>query len=589
MKRAAIGFFHDAERILDDYFPTLVTALAAQAERIIVAVDGQLPESARLRLIKAGGETIDVDGGGDSLRGYSQVMTALSASELEAYDEVVFFDHTIFGPLFPLQPLFDGMAQTDCGLWSVTAHRALDWNPYGGSGPIPSYLDPQFIVLRRSVVSSPDFAAFWRSQPTSLDESGRACPWTFSRFFIDRGHHPEACFRLDESASFDPAYFDIGEMLRRDCPILERRLFLTDPTYSDYGGADLPRALRLIDQSSDYDLGLIWQNVLRLGQARALTTNAALLRILPDTPPAEPQPTTAPRLAVCVHVYYVDMLDELLSYAGHVAGHPDLIITTDTDEKKQRIEVMLAGHAEFGSAFVLRMPENRGRDMSSLFIGCRDFFLDDQYDLVCRIHSKRTPQVGLARSNLFRQHLFENLLGSEGFVASLIEMFLKTPHLGLAIPPTFHLSFPTFGHAWYSNRSLAEEVARRLDLSVRFDDGTPIAPYGTMFWFRPKALRKLFLHPWKWSDFNEEPHHVDGGLAHALERIIAYAAQDAGYATFQVSNAHLAEQNYTMLEWKLQTLLAALPYGSFYKAKTVLETWAARSPTSDGPRATSPG
>jgi rhamnosyltransferase len=105
-----------------------------------------------------------------------------------------------------------------------------------------------------------------------------------------------------------------------------------------------------------------------------------------------------------------------------------------------------------------------------------------------------------------------------------------------------------------------------------------------MFWFRPKALKKLFQHPWKWSDFNQEPHHVDGGLAHALERVIAYVAQDAGYATFQVSNAELAEQNYTMLEWKLQTLLAALPYGSFYKAKTVLETWAAESPRPDGPR-----
>jgi rhamnosyltransferase len=115
---------------------------------------------------------------------------------------------------------------------------------------------------------------------------------------------------------------------------------------------------------------------------------------------------------------------------------------------------------------------------------------------------------------------------------------------------------------------------------VQFDETTPVAPYGTMFWFRPKALRKLFSYPWRWSDFNCEPHHVDGGLAHALERVIAYVAQDAGYATFQVSNLRLAEQSYTLLEWKLQSLLALLPHGSFYKAKSALEAWAIEGPKS---------
>ena len=35
--------------------------------------------------------------------------------------------------------------------------------------------------------------------------------------------------------------------------------------------------------------------------------------------------------------------------------------------------------------------------------------------------------------------------------------------------------------------------------------------------------------PWRWEDYNAEPHHIDGGLAHVQERLIGYAVRDRGY------------------------------------------------------------
>ena len=55
-------------------------------------------------------------------------------------------------------------------------------------------------------------------------------------------------------------------------------------------------------------------------------------------------------------------------------------------------------------------------------------------------------------------------------------------------------------------------------------------------------------------DYNAEPHHVDGGLAHVQERLICYVAQDAGYTTEQIISSHLAGWNYAMMEYKLQKL-----------------------------------
>jgi lipopolysaccharide biosynthesis protein len=132
-----------------------------------------------------------------------------------------------------------------------------------------------------------------------------------------------------------------------------------------------------------------------------------------------------------------------------------------------------------------------------------------------------------SRSNLFKRHMFENLLTSRGYGTNVIDMFKARPRIGLAVPPIVQISFWTMGHSWCTNRTRAEELKKLLDLNVDFDWFTPVAVYGTMFWFRPPVLRKLFLHPWKLKEFNAEPNHTDGGLAHTLARLIAYVAQDA--------------------------------------------------------------
>src|SRR5262249_10174750 len=161
---------------------------------------------------------------------------------------------------------------------------------------------------------------------------------------------------------------------------------------------------------------------------------------------------------------------------------------------------------------------------------------------------KKSPQVDTAHSNVFKRHLFENLLDNEGYVANILDIFRRQPSVGVVVPPVLHLGYPTLGHSWFINRGLAERLAKRLKLVVPFDEPTPMAAYGGMFWFRPKALRKLFAERWSWDEFKPEPKPIDGALGHALERLITYVAQDAGYVTQAVMTARQAARNYVALE-----------------------------------------
>jgi rhamnosyltransferase len=267
------------------------------------------------------------------------------------------------------------------------------------------------------------------------------------------------------------------------------------------------------------------------------------------------------------------MLEEIFAKTENIPVPYDFIATTDTDEKVIAIESAARQQPGIRKVIVRKVAQNRGRDMSSLFITCRDLFIDERYDLVCRLHTKKSPQVGSTLGNLFKRHMIDNILDSKGYVTNLLELLRQRPWIGVAIPPIVQISFLTLGYAWYANKQKTQEMAELLDIQVNMDSDTPVAAYGTMFWFRPAALRILFKHKWKWEDFNQEPHHVDGGLAHALERLIAYAAQDACYTTEHIITARLAAQNYTILEYKLDKLNSRLPIAPLSQHAAMLDQW----------------
>ena len=52
---------------------------------------------------------------------------------------------------------------------------------------------------------------------------------------------------------------------------------------------------------------------------------------------------------------------------------------------------------------------------------------------------------------------------------------------------------------------------------------------GTMFWYRPDALKPLFDLNLQYEDFPEEPIGVGGTIPHAIERLPGFVVQNNGY------------------------------------------------------------
>ncbi|WP_206668130.1 rhamnan synthesis F family protein, partial [Teichococcus oryzae] len=372
---------------MDDYVVYLLEKLGEHAGTILFYSNGPLTREAEAKLRGVVDDVVLRPNEGFDVLAYKEGLERIGYNREGLYDEVLMVNHTCYGPVFPFAELFGEMQGRECDFWGVSAHAEMTPNPMTGTGTLPYHLNTNFIAVRAGLLGSRSFRQYWDgiSASQSYEQAILSHEARFTEYFTRLGYRA-ACYldRRDYGTHY-PAMLNLDETLLDRNPLIKRRAFFHDPRLFEHYAADLPRALRILAEHSDYDPELIWRNVVRFAELRTLNTNAALTSVLPDV---RLQPGELPdygAIAVCVHVYYTDMLDEILALTDTIPVPYDFIATTETEAKKRIIEDTVAGRKNIRNVIVRVVEQNRGRDMSALFIACRDLFLDDRYTAVCRL------------------------------------------------------------------------------------------------------------------------------------------------------------------------------------------------------------
>lgn len=560
--RIAVYLFYDEAGVVDPYVVTALRAFRKQVDRLVVVCNGAPSTAGLIALEGASDDVIIRANTGFDVGGYKEALETLGRATVCLYDELLLLNYTFFAPLFPLAEMFGVMDARTCDFWGISAHKELRPNPLTGGDVLPFHIQSHFIAIRSPLIRADAFWSYWADMPPirSYLDSITHHESRFTQHFSALGHAFSVYLDPDDFHTAHPMLLEVDRAIELRCPIIKRRVFFHDPIYMESEAIDLRRALELVRATSDYDIDLIHQNLLRTVNLRTVYTNLELLDVFTDArDPAMRTQWSFGAIAVVAHVYYLDLLDELLAYAEHIPGAFDLYVTTDSDEKKRAIATRLSSF-DRGSTRIDVVTSNLGRDTAALLIAQRDVVLSGRYGLLCRLHTKKSPQDGAVRAASFKRHLLENLLASPGYVANVFDVFDDDPRVGMVLPPVVHIGYPTLGHAWFLNQPRVTEIAQRLGIVLQPDVHTPLAAYGSMFWFRPQALKPLFVHPWTWNEFDEK-QYGDTDLPHAIERLITYCAQSEGYSTRCVFTARQAARNYTKLEYKLQLLSSCFRTG----------------------------
>ena len=559
MKRAGIFLFYDPEGKVDDYILGCLGSLQQHMDYLLVVSNSPLDETNRKRLESVSSEVMERKNVGYDVGAYRDGLRHLGWDHMGDYDELVLFNYTFFAPIHPWAGLFERTDKWDTDFWGITEHDEVRPHPFLPKLVMPRHIQSHWIAVRSSLSTTKDWRTYWEDMPP-IESYNDSIQWHESRFtgyFNALGYRHEVAYNVDDYPSANPVFDNASLLLQDGCPILKRRNLFHNPLHLDRFaiiGADMLEQAR----AAGYDTDLILSNLARTSKPRDLVTNAGLTWVVPQSASEETYAAAATQKVLAVaHIFYADMAEEILQRLSVLPKGYYLVATTSNEENQAQIRAVMERYGVEGEVRVV--ASNRGRDIGAFLVDCNDVLASGKWDIVVKIHSKKSVQDDYNAAQLFKTHLYDNLLNSRAHVANILAEFAAHPALGMVLAPLPHMGYPTMGHAWFTNREPAQAVAKRLGINVPFDKDMPLATYGSMFIARPQALAKLVNAGFKPENFPVEGGYKDGSLAHVLERLMAYAALSEGFYVRPVLAPKWAEVYYGYLEYKLAAVSSFLP------------------------------
>lgn len=563
VQRLAIYFFYDKDGVADDYNFYMLDDIMKNVSELIVVVNGLITEKSIEKFQKYTKQILVRDNVGFDVWAYKTAIDYLGWQKISQYDEIILMNFTLMGPLYPLKEVFDEMAHRDIDFWGLTINHGASFAPYKKCkyGYLPTYLPTNFLVIRKSLAQSEELHKYWAKMPMirSVDDSIALHESVFTKYFHDLGYEWSVyCDTRDilDHSNYPMIREPLLLLTKYRCPVVKRKSFFYEyeNLLSNSNGNQAARIMAYLRACTDYDTGLIWQNILRTQNLADVKRCLQLNYVLPSALEMVPLKRRI-SVALISHQYYEDLFESGYEYAASMPKWCDVYITTDTQEKKEKLE-QIYGQRGWHKLSV-HVVKNRGRNMGALLLNFQNIV--PQYEYVCVVHGlKASRYKRTIKGRTLAYECMENLLSTETYVSNVLSTFENEPNLGMLIPPppVFGDYYKNLGQEWGNLFPIVQNLADRFSLHVETaSNKEPIAPVAGMFWIRGEILAAMYSVQWDASDFTAERFMRQGGsLQEAVSYFLPFLAQNKNYYTGWVMSDAFSAVEITNLHHMLREL-----------------------------------
>lgn len=450
-------------------------------------------------------------------------MTAVGFEVLATYDSVTIMNDTCFGPLWDIKDYYLEYESDDSvDFWGLTNNRATPKSRYtqGFREHIQSY----FITFKKSVIVSPEFKNFWENVKnyTNVQDVIDNYETQVTTKFLDAGFNYKVIFNtVNEDASHmlhaDFSFYHPTAILSHRVPFIKVKAI-------DNNQHITPYLLDEIAKQSDYPVDLI---ISHMSEINFPDFKYLLARKYVKEIPAVS--LADKKIAVHLHVFYVDLLEDFLDAFENFHFVYDLFITTDNATKKQEIESILRSNGKDAQIFV---TGNVGRDVLPM-LKLKDYLSD--YDYIGHFHTKKSKEADFWAGESWRNELIDMLIKP----ADNILANFDNDKLGIVIAdiPTF-FRFNKIVDAWNEHliAPAMNDLWQQMGMTKAIDFNNFhnfVMSYGTYVWFKYDALKPLFDLGLTDEAVPAEPL-PQNSILHAIERLLIYIAWNEHY-DFRIS------------------------------------------------------
>ncbi len=479
MRRLTIYFFYDADGQVDEYVSDCVAAMAEHSERVFVVSNGSLKADSRERLtVMPKVEVSERANEGFDVWAYKHAIDTIGWATLRQYDEVVFMNFTIAGPLYPLSEMFGSMDGRTVDFWGPNVHSGESFDPWGlfPSGRIVPHLQSHFIAVRQRLLQSPALEKYWETmRPVSRYQEAIAFHEAiFTDKFASLGFRWESYVDtsdLDEVTSYPLMFMPQEILVRRRCPFFKRKALFLE--FSDLGPDHVASSLGLITQDTvgclhelGYDLSKIMPNIVRTTNQYDLRLTLNTVRVLRSN--QRRHQASAQNVRVLARVHNLVTCLALEHYLPVLQQCAELVVVVDgsdselDEQLKRRLGdagVTSIRRASF-DGFLTEAQRLAATPDHLLLIGFSANFGDYH------------PIIEYS----FYMNALANLLGSTELLASAVDALGADDELIGALAPAVMATLPqTPSEIWAETRSTVKQALVAADVRVPLSDAKPAA------------------------------------------------------------------------------------------------------------------
>ncbi len=494
------------------------------------------------------------DNSGYDFAGWKQVLLDKGKEFFACYDEVVLINSSVYGPIFPLDEMFQEMEGKDCDFWAPTGHTPV----YG----IPKHIQPYVLVVQKGLHQSDAFWLYWASikdaykdlwEVINHGEIRLTLDWEKAGFKYGIYIEPSDEHEMREIGIYEPFTLHLASyyVQKNRLPFVKIKAFSKNEgrpfTITRFIFSALDAA------QSSYPQDLIIRHQQRIS-ALSWQKNLPNTLYIPEDKGAPLSLNDNFSIAVFGHFYYADMLVSAIAYLKNIPYKFDMYITTGNELVAKKLEEIAQQVDWKVNALEIRVVKNRGRDIAPWLLEFRDEHL--RYNIALKIHLKKHSQQHDAFGFHWNHYMYECLMKSPHYISEIVNQFIVTPELGIMFPPyapLYNMVFPEGYYGSPEDQVQRQYVLDKLGISPPVENNQPIFSAGGMYWYRPASLQKLLSWNIDYDKFPEEPYPPAGTLGHGLERVIPYIAQSVGYSYKTVMPMSELLKGYQMYEDRIMS------------------------------------
>lgn len=542
INRMCIYLTYDKDNIVDRYISYIlkelkkcVSYLVVVCNELEVIYDKNILESYANQIIYRGNIGFDAGGFKDALCNY------IGWDKIYEYDELVLVNDSFFGPFRPLEDIFEEMDKQDVDFWGLIKHgerkdKKLFYTP--------EHIQSFFIVVRRNMLHSKEYRDYWEQLPyfKTFIDTVRNYEVKMTSHFKELGFQYAVLANTEVNDSnnlknnivqYSALSYEL--MDKRNFPFFKKQQIAYN-TLDLQTQENVKKSLDYIEQHTEYDVNLIWENVIRTMDISDIYRSFHLRYLISDKTTEEEIGVNS---VIVVYVSYIEALEYLLPYLNPLQENWNILIISEYKN-------ILDEYKKYG--FKVILIEKNPWDIWKIL---------KEYEYVCYlidtdITADFSPSC-TGKSYLY--NIWENLLKSEIYIKKVLGLFKKDNKLGyLASPQPIHAEFfCELDNGWNGEFEVIRYLLEESGLHCVISEDKPPFSHSESFWIRGEIIHRALKMKNKSQVLEKLPY------------LWVYIAQDRGYYSGILESTEYASMNEINMQEYLKEIIYQVKqeYGNF--------------------------